>query len=180
MRPAVTAGLAFMEAAHRDSVGVAELANWLRVTLVEPGYMPMPSTVHEPAVGSVQLREPEAESWAVALDARAARIVTAARERVSKNLRGLVSQPADDRFLTAAIFAGRVQRAHGEHGSVWRPSLRGKERLSDIVLALFAADILGHREDYETKLGMCEECGRMCFGPEDMLRTQCPRGICPV
>lgn len=178
VRPAVTAGLAFMEAARSESVGVAELANWIRVNLVEPGYMPMPATVHEPEVGSVALTE--AEAWAEAMDARAARIVTAARERVSKHLRGLVSQPVDDRFLTAAIFAGRVRRAQGEHGSAWRPSPRGKERLSDIVLALFTADVLAHREDYEAQLGVCEECGRMCFGPEEALRMQCPRGLCAV
>jgi hypothetical protein len=153
----------FMNAAPAGDVGVAELTAWLRTNLVEPGFMPSPVAVREPDVGTVSLVEPPAEAWAASIDARAGRIAAVAQERVSAALLGLVAHPVDDRFLSAAIFSGRVRRASADGVVIWRPSLLGTERLSDIVLALLAADALTHRDDYESQLRSCESCGQVCM-----------------
>jgi hypothetical protein len=191
VRPALAAALSFMEMTSGDDCGVAELAGWMKHRLVEPGLMPMAETVHEKGIGSVSLsqagpdsRAPSSgepwdpagrthEAWSAPIEARLTRIVAAARARVAETLRALVAQPGDDRFLAAAIFAGRVQRATTLRGSEWVPSPGVSDRLSDVVLALFAADILAHREDYERGIRVCETCGRMCFGPAAVVEACC-------
>lgn len=175
VRPALAAGLSFMEMSAAESLRLVDLVAWIDDHLVEPGLMPMPRAVQEPAVGSVSITTQPAEAWTMSIDGRVTRIVHAARERVAAAMLGLVAQPVDDRFLNANIFAGRVHRATTDRGTGWQPKLTGNERLGDIVLALFAADVLGHREDYERGLAICEECGRMCFGPTAAMGTHCKR-----
>lgn len=175
VRPALSAGLSFMEMSIAPSLRLVDLVAWIGAHLVEPGFMPMPSTVHEPEIGSVSVTAQPAEAWTASMDGRATRIVHVARERVAAALQGLVAVPVNDRFLNANIFAGRVHRATTDRGIGWQPRLTGQERLADIVLALFAADVLGHREDYERGLAICEDCGRMCFGPTAAMGTHCKR-----
>jgi hypothetical protein len=93
-----------------------------------------------------------------------------ARWQVILAMRGLLSAPADDRFLNAAIFAGRVVRDQGN----WRVEVRDGDVLSDIVLALFVADVLGNREFHEEKLCVCDVCGRLSYSPTLTTRAGCP------
>jgi hypothetical protein len=116
----------------------------------------------------VSLRELPTGAWAAAYEERLGSIVRAARLRVSLSLQGLLGTPADDRFLTAAIFAGRVDRS-----AQWRPTLKGTERLSDIVLALFAADILMHRDEWDASLCICSICGHIALSRTAPSRTRC-------
>jgi hypothetical protein len=177
-RPLVAAGFAFTDAASADSLHARELVAWFSAWFVEPGVMPLPASVHEPGAGMVSLAliaQSKRASGHVdeALEARLGRIVTAARTRVGTTLAGLLASPADDRFLSAAIFASRVERSSSSQGSVWRPTPRGTERLSDVVLTLFAADILGNREEYDACLCVCSVCGRVALRTGALDRTRC-------
>lgn len=173
VRPALSGALSFMEMTRGEGVSPRELSAWIRHRLVEPGIMPMPATIHEKGIGSVSTSAEPTDAWSAPIAARQARIVAAARTRVATTLHDLVAQPPDDRFLAAAIFAARVRRTTTSRGSEWVPSPGVDDRLSDIVLALFAADVLGHREDYERGLHVCEVCGRMCFDPAAAMDACC-------
>ena len=100
-------------------------------------------------------------------------MLAAARARILSALRGLRALPPDDRFLSAAIFSGRVRRQSAAARSEWaaRPELTAP--LSAMVLSLFAVDILTHREQYDRELCLCEVCGRLWFDPEAEMRTRC-------
>jgi hypothetical protein len=176
VRPVLSAGLAFVDAARESSFHARELTRWLHAWLVTPGLMEMPATIHEPGTGTVSLVPDGAGSagaWAGALDARFSRIVATARTRIEATLSGLVASPVDDRFLAAAIFARRVERTSGEHGSTWRATPKAEDRLSDVVLSLFAADALSNREEYDACLCVCDLCGRIAFRPDALARNRC-------
>ena len=61
-------------------------------------------------------------------------------------VRGLRAARRDERFLGAAIFAGRVRRVRGEGGNRWMASPSMFDSLSDILLALLAVDVLTRPE----------------------------------
>jgi hypothetical protein len=175
MRSSLAAGMSFMNAARDEGFGYAELVSWFEQFLVEPGLMPMPTSVQEPGVGTIMLEGAPNSAWAASREARAGRIVSTARVRIAVQLAGLVATKVDDRFLAAAIFAGRVQRVSGDHGASWRAQPTADERLSDIVLSVFAADALTHRDDYERELCVCDVCGRVRFAKDTSARTRCPQ-----
>ena len=89
--------------------------------------------------------------------------------RVVVTLRGLLASPSDDRFLQAALFAGRIKRDKGE----WQARPAETERLSDIVLSLFVVDILSHRDFHEKNLCVCDVCGRLSFDRAQFSRFGC-------
>jgi hypothetical protein len=169
VRPALAGGLAFLDV--EQPFGAGELVVWFDDFLVKPGLMPMPLTVYEHGAGGVPIRERPAISWSWAFEAQLGGIIAAARVRVSRTLGGLVASPADDRFLVAAIYAHRVERRVG----AWAVSLKGSERLSDMVLSLLAADILAHREEYDATLCVCAMCGRFWLARTASTRTRCPK-----
>jgi hypothetical protein len=90
-------------------------------------------------------------------------LIRRARGRVHAALRGLIAPVADDRFLNAAIHAGRVRRDVVGGRSVWVPSPQAMDFLSDIVLSLLAADILLDREFYRAHLCFCELCEKVAL-----------------
>ena len=172
MRPALAGALAFIEGAQDRTLDARGLTAWLTTYLVKPGTITMPGTVQEPGVAVVSLREMPTGAWAPAFEDRLRTIVGAARVRISVSLQGLLATPPDDRFLTTAIFAGRVDRLAG-----WRPKLKGTERLSDMVLAILAADILAHREEYDASLCVCAICGRVSLRRHAPVRTRCEQHL---
>lgn len=172
VRPILGAALAFLDAARAESLDAAALTAWIQASLVGPGLMPMPATVQEPGSGTIALATGPSP-WAAAVEVRLARVVSAARVRVGVTLSGLIASPADDCFLTAAIFAGRVVRASGERGATWQPAPRASDRLSDVVLSLFAADALAHREEYDACLCVCAVCSRVALKALAPVRTRC-------
>ena len=173
LRPALAAGVAFMDGGRDGAFGHEELLSWIEQFLVAPGLMPMPDSVQEPGVGTITLEDAPNSAWAASREVRAGRIASTARVRVAVHLAGLIASPVDDRFLSAAIFGGRVQRVPGDGGASWRAQPIAEERLSDIVLSLFAADALGHREDYARELCVCEVCGRVRFTRDAVIRSRC-------
>lgn len=98
-----------------------------------------------------------------------------ARARVVGSLRGLIAQPSDNRFLNTAIFTGHVRRARTEGSTAWAPQPRAEDTLGELVLGLFAADVLNRREHYATHLCVCERCGRVRFDDDPRVRHVCPR-----
>jgi hypothetical protein len=173
VRPLLAAGLAFMEAVPRNAFRIADAVVWFESYLVMPGLMPMPATIQEPAAGVVPIGEASSGGWITSLEARQARVATTARTRVAVVLGGMCASPRDDRFLAGCIAAGRVTRTSGDRGPSWRPSPTVADRLSDVVLSLFVADILSHREEYETNLCVCDLCARVSLTPGAEIRTRC-------
>lgn len=173
-RGALVAGLRFIEGVGAGWMR-SDLVTWLNEDLVGPGRMTPVSVVHEAVVGAIAL-DPATSAAAerpASLDALP-KLLAVARSRVVVTLRAFVSTPPDDRFLQAAIFHERVQRVRGDRvASVWVARPTDKDLLSDVVLSLFAADILMHREFHEQSLCVCEPCGRVSFQPATTGRSGC-------
>jgi hypothetical protein len=171
-RRALAAGLAFLEASAVPGWGVRGVRDWFIEHLVEPGHMRPPFVLTEPGAGSVTLHEGDAK--ALTSSANLPRLLAGARIRIISALRGLNASPTDDRFLSAAIFAGRVQRLRTQSESHWVPQLEGTAPLSGIVLSLFAVDVLSHRDEYEKRLSVCDVCDRITFQDHALRRQSCP------
>jgi hypothetical protein len=147
---------------------------WTERHLVTPGYMPRAFRIQEPLFGAL----PTDKSCADLLPEEpptdeTTAILVRARARVIGKLRGLLESPPDDRFLSAAIFAGRVRRILVGQTMTWVPRPRTHDPLSEIITSLFVADILGRREFYAQNLCICDGCGRVRFNPDPSLRRAC-------
>ena len=153
-RAELMAGLTFVEAA--TGWGAADLARWF--------------TAHARLLGRDEPPARSIRSGHAGLDAQLPRELAMVRWQVILTLRGLLACPADDRFLHAAIFAERVRRGQG----AWRVEAQAGDSLTEIVLALFAVDVLTHREFHEQKLCVCDVCGRISYNPGATTRAGCP------
>jgi hypothetical protein len=171
-RPALIAGLRFLEGSAAPGWGVRGLRDWFAEHLVEPGYMRTPIVLTEPSAGTVTLHGSGAE--ALTSQSSLPRVLAAARIRVISSLRGLIASPTDDRFLAAAIFAGRVRRRRVQSESQWVPQPELTAPLSGIVLSLFAVDVLSHRDEYDRHLCVCDVCNRITFQDGALKRKSCP------
>ncbi|MEO5726332.1 MAG: hypothetical protein ABI134_17465 [Byssovorax sp.] len=171
-RRALAAGLEFLEASAVPGWGVRGVRDWLAEHLVDPGHMRRPIVLTEPGAGSITLHESDAE--ALTSSANLSRLLAGARMRIISALRGLNASPTDDRFLSAAIFAGRVQRLRARSESHWVPQPEPTAPLSGIVLSLFAVDVLSHRDEYEKRLCICDICDRVTFQDGALQRKSCP------
>jgi hypothetical protein len=160
----VVVGLSFVERVGSKRLGRDTIEIWIEQNLVSPGYVTRPLRIHEPLFGALATDKgcspflPETPPT----DEMSALLVRA-RARVIGHLRGLLRTPAEDRFLTAAIFGGRVRRAAVGHTMGWLPRPRSHDALSDIITSLFVSDILGRREFYMENLCICSLCGRVRF-----------------
>jgi hypothetical protein len=106
--------------------------------------------------------------------ARAPELVKLARQKVVDALAPMIRPNPDDAFVRAALFDGRVTRDRkwdGQNG--WSVMLTENHPLSDQVLALLAADLLDHREDYEQNLVLCATCDRVDIWPDRLSRRGC-------
>ncbi len=169
-RHALVAGLTFLERAAQRTLDVAALDAWFQRHLVGTGWMAWPGQVSERVVGGMAL---DPGSATPELAARCEAIVQEARALVVITLRGFIAVESDDRFLSAAIFRDRVQPDARGMMAGWVPRPRVEDPLSEIVLSLFAADILGNRETYDRALGVCRICGRVAFDPTGLERPRC-------
>jgi len=171
-RAAITAGLAFLDASAVPSWGIDGLRSWFAEHLVEPGHMRSPLLVTEPSAGSVTLHGSGAES--LTSQSNLPRVLTAARIRIISALRGLIASPTDDRFLAAAIFAGRVRRRRVQSENRWVAQPEPTAPLSGVVLSLFAVDVLSYRDEYDKHLCVCDVCNRITFQESAFRRKSCP------
>jgi hypothetical protein len=182
--PPRIAALSFTEGV-RSGWQAMELLGWCREHLLGRGFLRLRDplsgrfTVHEPDAGGIELStslaSPSPRRSDTADFARATRIVEIARTRTLEALNGLLAAPPDDRFLSAAIQGGRVQRVRdpGARSARWLPSLDEGTALTQIVLTLFAADALMFREEYDRALRICRTCGSVAFDGDLGGRFRC-------
>lgn len=175
-RRALLAGLAFIEGST-SGWSVQDLTSWFCDHGEVLGRSAPPRSVTDGVVGSLAL-DPGARLAGdkIARPGDLPKLLAMSRWRAVITLRGLLAQRADDRFLQAAIFAGRVRREKG----AWIARPRDADLLSDVVLSLFAVDILSHRDFHERNLCVCDVCGRISYNPAVTTRAGCcehpPRG----
>lgn len=170
-RAELLAGLAFLESSHNPSWDAPGLCAWFDEHLVQTGCMMTPVVVTEVSAGTVALHGSSAQG--IASHSRLPTVLTAARIRVITAIRGLLASPIDDRFLTAAIFTGQVRRTRIDRANRWVVRPEPTSTLSSIVLSLFAADVLAHRETYDRSLSVCDSCDRVTFVAATESRTSC-------
>jgi hypothetical protein len=168
-RVALLAGLTFVEGAI-GGWGLSDLVEWFNTHGELLGRKAPPPMVTDAVVGSIALT-PNAKLSGdkIARPDDIAKLLAMTRWRVILTLRGLLANPCDDRFLQAAIFAGRVQRRKSE----WHAHPRDTDLLSDVVLSLFVVDVLSFRDFHEQNLCVCDVCGRISYNPRVTTRTGC-------
>jgi hypothetical protein len=175
-RPELLAVVRFLNGSAAHAWDALDLWDWFDEHIVATGCMSFPPMVREAPVGQVALFPPTgAPGRSHALKLR--RLLVAARARTLAAVRGLRVAPADDRFLAAAIFGGRVRRLrdHGRGAWVARPGADAP--LSDVVMSLLTVDVLTHRDQYDRELCVCDTCGRIGFDPKALLRTRCSEHV---
>lgn len=170
-RQALIGALELLECAANNSMNVLDFISWFDEYLVKPGYMSRPTRAFECGVGTVYLGTSMAKYQGQ--DATLHRILVAVRQKVSAILSGLLCDPPDERFLTFLLATGRVYNIELKHQRVWRVRGRPDDRLRDIVMSLFASDILANRRIYDQRLSVCNECGRISFRIEKKNRERC-------
>jgi hypothetical protein len=168
-RPALLAGLMFVEGAT-TGWALKDLVAWFTAHGASMGRKAPPASVCDGVVGAIALT-PGARLVGdrVARADDLPKLLAMARWRVVVTLRGLLAQPCDDRFLTAAIHADRVRRERG----AWLAQPRDTDMLSDVVLSLFAVDVLSHRDFHDQNLCVCDVCGRISYNPAATTRAGC-------
>jgi len=145
------------EAGVREGWSSRELFAWCE-ELARAGVL-LPSGTAEP--GEILVREGRV---AVALAAGRALgfqdetdvdlAMQCARDALIGHATRLSGSTRDDRFVTAAIYRGQLERRGGR----WEAALREGETLSGWGGTLLALDVLGHRDELETELRVCELC----------------------
>ena len=177
-RSVLVAGVAFIEGVA-TGWGCWELSGWFEEHLVSTGRIHnIPPVVTEEGFGFISIDARRSggiahRDQAAAALAQLPKLLATARARVVDALRAFLPPRCDDRFLRAALYAGRVERKPVGHDVAWLSTPRETDRLSDVVLSLFAADALTHREFHEANLCVCEACGRVSFDPAAVPRTGC-------
>jgi hypothetical protein len=91
------------------------------------------------------------------------------RARVVDTLRDWLATPGDDAFLQELVARGFVQRT----AERWVARVPSDRYLSELVLALLGADMLGRRAVYEARLSICDACDRVGFVPTAPTRHGC-------
>jgi hypothetical protein len=171
-------GASFLEGVVTKRLVRDNFNGWIEQNLIATGYLLGVLRIHEPIFGALPTDKgcspflpetPPADEIAA--------LLVRARARVIGHLQGLLRVPAEDRFISTAIYSRRVRRSSvgGIGGSMsWIPHPRHDDNVSDIIMSLFVADILGRREFYEQNLCICQRCGRIRFDSGvDVDRQRC-------
>jgi hypothetical protein len=158
---AAIAALAFVEGVGQ--LGTPEsLRAWLESEVRPNGWADELDVVREPDHEPIRLgREVDRDALRALLRDARANVVTA--------LRGLVWRPVEDTWIADAVGRGHVLESGGRR-AVRVPAGRS---LSELVLALLAADALTRRRLYDERLCVCSVCSRVSFEPSSG-RLGCP------
>jgi hypothetical protein len=149
------AGLAFLDRVARlDRLTRDSLATWIDRHLIQTCLVDRSFRLHEPLIGVL----PTDRQCAAFLPERPpadeiAAVLVRARARVIGTLRGLLKTPADDRLLSAAMFAGRVRRVMNGNQMIWVQRPRSHDSLSNVVLSLFHGGAGGQKGPPFIKVG---------------------------
>jgi hypothetical protein len=166
-RTELLAGLTFIEGASGWSA--SDVCDWFTTYALELRRESPPASVMDAVVGTAPLSLSGPPTSRPTRPDQLSRLLAMTRWQVILTLRGLLVTPADDRFLHAAIFSNRVRR----DGGAWRLEAGDGHALSDVVLSLFAVDVLTHREFHEQNLCVCDVCGRVSYNPRATTRAGC-------
>lgn len=167
--PSLPGALHFMQVTTRPWEP-HELTAWLHEHVVAPGWMKAPRAVREPGADVVELCGIEDRRREIA------QLVACARRRVALALLDFVSPSPEGGFLRAALYGARVRWSVAVDRAGWLPAPRESDFLSDIVLSLFAAEILSDAELYRSHMTVCAACGRVAFTQDARPRgAGCPR-----
>ncbi|WP_436607382.1 hypothetical protein [Sorangium sp. So ce1036] len=167
--PSLAGALQFMQVTTRPWEP-HELTAWLHEHIVAPGWMKAPRAVREPGADVVALCGIEDRRHEVAA------LAERARRRVALALLDFVAPNPEGGFLRAALYSARVRWSAAVDRAGWLPAPRESDFLSDIVLSLFAAEILSGAELYRSHMTVCAACGRVAFAQEARPRgAGCPR-----
>ena len=168
-RVSLLAALTFVEGST-SGWGPSDLLDWFKTYATALSRTAPPASVSDAVVGTISLVQgAKLVGDKVARPDELPKLLAMTRWRVIVTVRGLLATPGDDRFLQAAIYADRVRREK----AAWNAQPRDTDLLSDVVLSLFAADVLGQREFYEQNLCVCDVCGRISFNPAVTSRAGC-------
>jgi hypothetical protein len=168
-RATLLAALSFVEGATTGWMA-RDLLLWFGAHAELFGWPAPPTSVTDVSIGTIALQPGvRVASERTARLEELPKLLAMARWKVVLTLRGLFT--GDDRFLKGAIFAGRVRRA--PKASQWLARPRETDLLSDVVLSLFAADVLAYREFHDTSLCVCDVCGRISYNPRATSRSGC-------
>jgi len=173
--------LAFVNGA-RSGWSVDDLLAWIDRSLIRTGRLQTRSkfpvvTFREAGVGVVASGRPnDIDGGAGYLPHhRAGDLIRCSNQKVIATLSAYIGPSSDDRFVQAAIYSGRVVRTATADGlRRWQVQVSEAVNLSDQVLALFAADILQHSDDYQESLVVCEACGSTLFWSRRVSKNGCP------
>lgn len=176
------AALTFMDGVQQGW-GLHHLVTWIDQCLVRPGRLitrhAFPRIIiRETNIGALSFGAPDNREDAGSFleHSRAPELLKWARRAVVEALEGMLRTSPDDRFVQAALYDGRVTRVQrARRGRTWDVMLTEDHALSQQVLALFAADLLERRDDYEQQLVICGTCERVDFWPERVSRRGCPQ-----
>ncbi|AUX27611.1 hypothetical protein SOCEGT47_082070 [Sorangium cellulosum] len=167
--PSLAGALQFMQVTTRPWEP-HELTAWLHEHVVAPGWMKAPRAVREPGADVVALCGIEDRRREVAA------LAERARRRVALALLDFVAPNPEGGFLRAALYSARVRWSVAVDRAGWLPAPRESDFLSDVVLSLFAAEILSGAELYRSHMTVCAACGRVAFAQEARPRgAGCPR-----
>jgi len=156
------AAMAFLDGVSRVG-GVEALASWLAHDVVLWGWAEPRTAVREHGHAPLPL------SGSTDRDV-ARRLLDDARRRTVAGLRTLVAVNPDDSLPFTLIQRGLVTCGVG---SRWQPRVGAHRDLSELVLALIVADMLGRREIYRDRLCVCSVCDRVSFSPGASGRLGC-------
>ena len=139
-RTTLLGGVAFIDGVA-SGWGCWELTGWFEDHLVAPGRIAKsPAQVSEDGFGTITVdpRNSEIVRKGTTGIEELPRLLAASRTRVIEVLRGFTAPISDDRFLNAAIYGKRVERKQFGKQVSWVACPSDVDRLSDIVLSLFA------------------------------------------
>lgn len=163
-RRGVVTALAILEAIQLNALTPESCSEWIAFT-----FDLTVDKVSQRGVGAISVDEPPSD----ARTERFQQIAAAARREVITVLRGLLAHPQDDAFVSKALYAQHVQRrAHGSKVE-WAANPERGSSLSSLILLLFIVDILGYRDTYDSRLSICDECGRISFVERRTIRYGC-------
>lgn len=175
-REALLAGLSFTDPAA-SSWEPSDLLTWFVTHARVLGLSTPPATVSDAVLGVFPLSPAAPAADPNGEGSLFPKFLAMTRRRIAFTLRGLIAKPVDDRFLQAAIFAGRVQRERRGKSSVWAVCPNDGDHLSDLVLSLFVVDVLTYREFYEQYLCVCDVCALISWNPAETTRSGCSAHI---
>jgi hypothetical protein len=171
-RDSLIGGLKFVEGAATGRLGRATLYFWIE-EFAAPIGATGPVAVREAMNGAVPLYPRPQGVSALVLDARVDGVIREANTQVIAALSALAGPEKSDDFVRDAVARGRVKQISFGKQPLWAALPCLEDRLSEVVLTLFAADVLSFRDQYRDDFRICDVCQRPSFDARNKRRPLC-------